>query len=255
MPDAADSPHLSEAEVAALIYAVGQNRDLERRAYSHLAICAECTRLIGSVRDADRDTSGLLSTLDVAVPTRSVESVIRAAQKEQRHVAFGGRRAAAVVAILVVGAAVAAAAVPASPVHRLLVAMLESTGGISVHAGFGRVPPAESVSPAVSFVTAPNSALEIAFDGSAVGGGLEVRVVDGDEVSVSSPSSGATYRVSTNRIAVEQSEPGQFQLQVPRSLGELRVRVGNVVVFDRRPVVAGPSNSFTIQLTRPNASR
>jgi hypothetical protein len=253
--DVPSSPHLSEAEIAALIYAVGQDRELERRAYSHLAHCDECTRLIGSLRDADRNAGSLLTSLDVPAPATPVESIVRAARREKRRDAFGGRRAAAIVAFLLV-AAVAAAAIQASPIHRFLATVLASGGGTQAHVKPSRASESPAaLTPAVSFVTEPNSSLEVAFGGNGVGGDLEVRVVDGDEVSLSSPGAGATYRVGSNRIAVEQSAPAQFQLQVPRSLRELRVRVGGSVVFDRRPTVADPSSSFTIRLATSHASR
>jgi hypothetical protein len=241
--------------MAALIYAVGQDRELERRAYSHLAICAECTQLIGSLRAADRDAAGLLAALDVPASGRSVASVIRAAQREKSRPIFGGRRAAAIGGFLVVAAA-AAAALPSSPIHRFLVARVGSGSRFDAHVKSGpKQAVVEALSPAVSFETTPNSSLEVAFSGSGVGGSLYVRVIDGGEVSLSSASSGATYRVGPNRIAVVQSAPGQFHLDVPRSLRELRVLVGSAIVFDRRPSTGAASDSFTIQLARPNASR
>lgn len=255
MTDVTSSPHLSDAEMAALIYTVGQNRDLEHRAYSHLAVCAECTRLVGLLRDSDRDTSSLLSSLDVAVPARSADSVIRAAQRQEKRFAFGRRRAAAVVGFLVVAGA-AAAAIPASPLHRLLVTMLHSGGGSHVDFEAGQKgPEPAAVSPAVSLAAKPGAALEVSFSGSGVGGEVDVRIIDQDQISLSSPSADAIYRVSANRIAVEQSAPGTFQLAVPRSLRQLRVRVAGDVVFERQPTVRGVADSFTIQLTRPNASR
>lgn len=253
MTDFAGSSHLSEAEIAALIYAAGQDRELERRAYSHLAVCGECTRLIGSLRDTDRDAASLLTSLDVGAPRTSVESIIRAAKREQRQVAFGGRRAAAIAAFLLVAAA-AAAAIPASPVHRFFTTFAWG-GGIQAHAKVGRASEsADTFAPAVSFVTAPNASLEVAFGGAGVGGDLDVRVVDGDEVSLSSPSTGATYRVATNSISVEQSAPAQFHLQVPRSLRQLRVRVAGSVVFDRRPTATDASGTFSIPLASSHAS-
>ena len=255
MTDVVASPHLTEAEIAALIYTVGQDRDVERRAYSHLAMCAECTRLIGSLRDADRGTSSLLSSLDVVAPSLSADSVIHAARQPQSR-GFGWRRAAAVAGLLIVAGTAAAAAIPSSPLHQLLVTLLESSGGFHVEFK-ASTRPAEPTpaSQAVSMGAKPGSALEVAFSGSGVGGEVDVRIIDQDQISLSSPSAGAIYRVSANSIAVEQSSPATFQLQVPRSLRELRVRVGTDVVFARQPAVRGSSDSFTIQLTRPNGSR
>lgn len=255
MTDTTSSPHLSEAEIAALIYVVGQNRDHERRAYSHLAVCAECTRLVGSQRDSDRDTSSLLSSLDTAAPSKSADSIIRAALRQEKHFAFGWRHAAAIVGFLVVAGTAAAAVIPASPLHQLLVSALHAGREFNVSSRSGPKPPqSEPASPAVSMAAKPASVLEVSFTGG-VGGTLDVQIVDPDQVSLSSPSADAIYRVSANRIAVAHSVPATFHLQVPRSMRELRVRVGTDVVFDRRPVVSGAADTFTIQLTRHNASR
>lgn len=254
MADAATGPHLSDAELGALIYSVGQNRDLERRAYSHIASCAECTQRLGAMRESDRDIDRLLSTLDVPVPARSVDSVIQTARMHRVGSNGSWRRAAATVAFLVVAGGVAAAAIPASPVHQVLVDFFGSRSVGSLHVNAEPSPAArESVSPAVSFLVSPRASLDVAFDGAGVGGSIEVKVVDGDQVSLSSPTSGATYRVSTNRIAVDQQSPAQFQLEIPRSLGELRVRVGGRVVYENGG--SAISHNFTLQLTRPDAKR
>lgn len=248
-------PHLSEVELAALIYAAGQDREAERRAYSHLAMCAACTQLVGSMRDADRDSHRLLSSLDVTPPSVTVDSIIRAAQARKRPVKFSGRRAAAVAGLLVVAAVAAAAAVPVSPIHRWMAAMLAPGGAGRVAVKQSRnLRAAESTAPAVSFLSAPGSSLEIVFSGNGAGGALDVRVVDGDQVSLSSSTNGATYRVSSNHIAVDQSAPANFTLEIPRLLRELRVRLGADIVFDRRAPVGGTGNAFTIQLARPDGS-
>jgi hypothetical protein len=254
--DVLSSPHLNETEIAALIYTGGQDRDLEQRAYSHLAICVECTGLIATLRDEDRDTSSLLSSLDVPAPLQSADSIIRAGQRQKNGFAFGWRRSAAVVGFLIVAGTAAAAAIPSSPFHRLLLTVLGSSGGFKVDFGSTpTIPEPQPVSPAVSLAAKPGAALEVSFSGSSVGGTLDVHIIDQDQISLSSPSAGAIYRVRASRIAVEQKTPATFQLTVPRSLRELRVRVGTDVVFERHPAVPGTADSFTIQLTRSNASR
>lgn len=257
MTEGTSGPHLSEDELAALLYSTGQNRDAERRAYAHLATCGECTRLVGSLRDSDRDARRLLASLDVQPPRVTADSIIRAAQSGEKRPAFSGRRAAAVVGLLVVAAA-ASAALPASPVHRWLAGFAwggPASGSVHVATRMGRKAlDSARVAQAVSFISEPGSTLEIAFSSGSVGSSVDVQVVDADQVLLSSATPGATYRVSSNRVAVDQSAPGRFQLQVPRLLGELRVRLGSHVVFDRSAPVASGGDAFTIQLTRPNAS-
>ena len=204
-------------------------------------------------RVSDDKLERLLSSLDVQPSTVTADSIIRAAQSEQKRAAFSGRRAAAVVGFLVVAAA-AAAALPASPVHRWLSGFAWS-GGVKVSARMGRKAlDSARVAQAVSFISEPGSTLEIAFSSGSVGSSVDVQVVDADQVLLSSATAGATYRVSSNRVAVDQSGPARFQLEIPRLLGELRVRLGSDVVFDRSAPVASHGDAFTIQLSRPNAS-
>ena len=254
MADGLSGPHLSDAELGALIYAVGQNRDLERRAYSHIASCAECTQRLGAMRESDRDIDRLLSTLDVQVPAKSADSIIQTAGPRSVVSTGGWRRVAAIIGFLIVAGGVAAAAIPASPLHQVLVTLIMSDGGVPDQFKGGRAKSlVEQSSPAVSFLVSPSARLEVAFDGAGVGGSVDVRVVAGDQVSLSSPTTAATYRVSTNRIAVDQQSPAQFRLEIPRSLRELRVRVGGSVVYERGG--SAIPNIFTVQLTRPNATR
>jgi hypothetical protein len=194
----------------------------------------------------------LLSSLDVAVPAKSADTLIRVAQSRRSGPAPAARRAAAVVAFLVVAAA-AAAAYPASPLHRLLVRSFHRTAASSAPTLVPANTPIETKSQALSFVTTPGSPLEIAFEGAGVGGSLDVKVSDGDQVTLVSPTTGASYRVRSNRIVVDEATPARFQLEIPRALGELRVRVGTAVVFQRRGTVM-PS-TFSIQLDRSNATR
>ena len=205
-------------------------------------------------RVSDDELARLLSSLDVQTPAVTADSIIRAAQSGQKRPAFSGRRAAAVVGFLVVAAA-AAAALPASPVHRWFAGFAwGGAANVRVESGRKAVDSAR-VAQAVSFISEPGSTLEIAFSSSSVGSSVDVQVVDADQVLLSSATAGATYRVSSNRVAVDQSGPARFQLEIPRLLGELRVRLGSDVVFDRSAPVASGGDAFTIQLTRPNASR
>ena len=251
--NASSSHHLADEDLGTLIYSVGVNRDLELFAYSHIALCAECMTRLGDLRESDRQVDRLLDALDVPLPVKSADSVIRAAVAGVGS-GPGLRRAAAVVAFLVVAAAVAAAAIPSSALHRLLITLIGSSGGASITSRSGRTPPAtQALSPGVSFTELPGASLEVAFGGTGVGGSVDVRVVGGEQVSLSSPTTGATYRVGTNRIAVDQTSPAQFKLDIPRSLHVLRVRVGGNVVYERAGSVM--TNTFTIQLRPGDAGQ
>jgi hypothetical protein len=245
----AESSHLTETELAALIYAAGQNRDIERTAYAHLAICAECTQLLGEMREADGATRKALASIDVPTPPASAATIIRLAQGHARSfkLAHGWRVAASVAALVVVAAA--AAAIPASPVHRFLVRTFGAGDRIARPATTPSPAPVAVAPPGVSFVPGPDSPLEIVFTGSGMGGSVNIRIVDGDRVSLSNQDGSATYSVSSTRISINESRPGVFQLEIPRSLREVRVRAGDSVLFERAPARKSSADSVTIDLT------
>ena len=244
------SRHIDDSEAAAVIYAPGEYPVVEDRVRSHIATCEICAERISSLRAADREAGELLSILDVPVPHVSERAILRAGKKPEHPRTFDGyRRAAAVVAFMV--AAAAAAAIPTSPLHRLIARALGTRGSVAGNTAAGT--PARSVAAASPGVLiTPESTLEVVFEGRGTGGAVHVRFVDGGRLSLSSADSGATYRVSTSRINVDQSSHGDFDLALPRALREVRIRVGGKVVYERRPGGPASPDSFTIQLSRRN---
>jgi len=255
--------HITDAEAATVIYAPGLDPGLEARVHSHVAVCAECSVRLEALRVADRSIGELLSSLDVPAPTASSSAFVRAARAPKRKwfIARQQRAAAAVIAFMVIATA-AAAAIPASPLHQLIVRALRGERAVRTI-----VPPLESrptaaASSGVSFTQ--GSSLDVVFERRGAGGSVHLRLVDGDQVSLSSPDGGATYRgdqaslsspdggatyrVGSNRITVNQSAPANFQLEIPRSLGELRILIGSEVVFERRPGKQMSGDTLTIHL-------
>ena len=221
--------HLNEAESAALVHGTADTL-LDQRARSHIVACAACASRLDALRSADRAVGERLSLLDVRAPTASADEVIRRARAAARsQLAARGRRAAVVVG-LATAAAAAAAAIPASPLRRFIVHVLGTSGGAAANVAPAPVS-APTAASGVSLV--PGNSLEIAFEGDPGGGVMRVRWIDGDQVSLSSPDSGATYRVGSSRITVIQLAAGTFQLDVPRSLQNLTVRVDEKVRFHR----------------------
>ena len=230
------------------VQSYGQDPGLETRVRSHVVTCAECAMRLEALRVADSSVGELLSSLDVPAPRTSSSAFIRAAQVPKRKwlIAPQRRAAAAVIAFITIATA-AAAAIPASPFHRLLVRALAGE-----RVGRSRTPPPEPpptpASSGVSFTQ--GSSLDVVFARRGTGGSVHLRLVDGDQVSLSSSDSGATYRVGSNRITVNQSAPANFQLEIPRSLGELRILIGSEVVFERRLGKPMSTDTLTIRLSR-----
>jgi hypothetical protein len=156
---------------------------------------------------------------------------------------------------LVSVAAVAAAALPASPFHRLILRGLEGIEkskhpGASARPVVAAIPP---IPPGV-FLT-PDSSLDVIFVRRNTRGVVHVRVVDGPQASLTSPDGGSKYRVSSDRIVVDQSQQASFELVLPRSLRVVRVWAGGELALDRRHgSLAGEPGSFTIQLFRPHST-
>ncbi len=253
MDGADNSRHMDDGEAADVIYAHELFPITEDRVRSHISGCDVCAERLRALRDADRDVGELLSTLDAPPPVPCESAIIRAGRARHHPlVAPAYRRAAAAIAFMTV-AAVAAAAIPASPLHRLIVAGLASA----------QKSPAENVpavtpqtpapaSPGVFFT--PESTLEVVFDRRGTAGVVHARTVDGDQVSLSSLDSGSIYRVSSSRITVDQSPRGDFELSLPRSLRDVRIRIGEELVFERRQGSPTGPDSFTIPLSRPNSN-
>lgn len=242
--------HISEAEAGAVVYAAGQFPEIEARVRAHVAECAACGSKLDALRAADREVGELLLTLDEPAPLVSEARVIRAGRAARRpFISPVNRRAAAVLAMLAVSAAVAAA-VPSSPLHRLLVRALGSISGSATPNAAPPGPAQRAAPPSPGVLLIPGSTLEVVFRQRDKGGVVHVRAVDGDQVSLSSAEGGATYSVSSGRITVDQSVAGNFDLAIPRSLPEVRIRVGDDIAFERNGGAPVGPDTFTIPLSR-----
>lgn len=245
------SRHIDEGEAAAAIFATGQNPELEARVRSHIASCEACAGRLESLRAADRDAGNLLSLLDVPVPIVSRQQILRAGkQTAGRFIGGPYRRAAAVIAFMVIATA-AAAAIPNSPIRHLITRFRDSLGQQSADvAGHSTAGPAGAVSPAVLIV--PESTLDVVFAREGTAGVVHVRLVDGDQVSLSSPDGGSRYGVSSGRIDIDQSSRGSFELALPKSLPRVRILIGGKMAFERRLGAPAGPDDFTIELANPN---
>jgi hypothetical protein len=84
---------------------------------------------------------------------------------------------------------------------------------------------------------------------------VHLRITDSQQVALSSSDAAATYRVGSNRIVVSQSGPANFQLEIPRTLGDLRILAGGKVIFSRSariPLTTPPTtDTLTISIPAP----
>jgi len=252
--DNISSQHIGAVETAFVIHEPGLHTRVEKRVNAHVAGCERCSTLLRVHRGQDRRVAELLAALDIPAPATQASAVIARAKGEalpRVGVMRQGRRAAAAVAMISV-AAVAAAALPVSPLHKLIMRTFASgtSGQPGQSARSGAV---ASQSPPPGVFLKPDSSLDIVFLGYDAGL-VHVRIVDGSQVSLTSADIGSKYRVSNDRILVEQSPHATFDLTLPRSLHVVHIWAGGELTLDRlHRSLVGDTGSFTIPLSRASS--
>ncbi|MDQ6690257.1 MAG: hypothetical protein M3Z18_07080 [Gemmatimonadota bacterium] len=248
--------HIGALDAAFLIHEPGLHTRVEKRVHAHIAGCENCAALLRVHRGRDRKLSELLGALDIPAPTINSAAVISRATGSREPVRAMGRgwRVAAAGA-LIFAAATAAAALPASPLHGFLVRVLTS-GTASTAASVPARPnivTGQSAPPGV-FLT-PDSSLDIVFLGYN-SGLVHVRMVEGAKASLTSTDGGSKYRVSSDRIIIDQSPQSTFELTLPRSLRVVHIWAGGELTLDRlHRSLVGDTGSFTIPLSRARSTK
>jgi hypothetical protein len=242
--------HIGAVETAFMIHEPGLHTRVEKRVNAHVAGCEKCSTLLRVHRGQDRKVAELLAALDIPAPATQASGIIaRASGQSPAQVAVlnRSRRAAAVIALISV-AAVAAAAVPASPLHKLIMRTIAS--GPSGQASPTRPVSTTAQSAPPGVFLRPDSSLDIVFLGYNAGL-VHVRIVDGLQASLTSADAGSQYRVSNDRILVDQSPQATFDLTLPRSLRVVHIWAGGELTLDRlHRALVGDTGSFTIPLSR-----
>ncbi|HEV7594689.1 MAG TPA: hypothetical protein VGO33_06805 [Gemmatimonadaceae bacterium] len=242
--------HIGAVETAFVIHEPGLHTRVEKRVNAHVAGCEKCSTLLRVHRGQDRRVAELLAALDIPAPATQASGIIaRASGQSPAQVAVlnRGGRAAAVIALISI-AAVAAAAVPASPLHKLIMRTFASgpSGKPSPTRPVAKT--GQSAPPGVFL--RPDSSLDIVFLGYNAGL-VRVRIVDGLQASLTSASAGSQYRVSNDRILVDQAPQATFDLTLPRSLRVVHIWAGGELTLDRlHRALVGDTGSFTIPLSR-----
>ena len=246
-----DGLHITDAEAGTFIFAAGLDPQLEARVHSHTARCAECAAKVAALKASDRSAGALLSLLDVPAPRKSAAGLVRTANSRGWISAGVPRRAAAGIIGFLILAGVAAAAIPSSPLHRLIVGAVARKSSAPVNAGRGGSATTARTSSGVSVT--PGAAVEIVFNNRNAGS-IHLRITNSDQLALTSTDVAASYQVGSNRIAVSQSAPAEFQLEVPRSLRQLRILAGDKLVFSRVTGTRMASDTLTVDLSaRPRS--
>lgn len=265
------APHLSAGDVWAVAQSAVDDPPPTWLAHlqAHAASCPECAARVARARAADAKIAGLLDAADVAPPDFDVEAVVQRAGVRQiehgRRGPRGGwlltpaRRVVAASALLCVAGAVAAA-LPASPVHRLLMRLLDRTPAARVqpsarvrgaHAGSARLH--QTVPSGVAIV--PDSQVEIAFASAQRRGSILVVLGAGGLASVT-PVGGRPhgFAVGTNRIAVaNHGDTASYDVRIPQGLARARITIGGSVVFARGPATVSRADTTGAQFLIPLA--
>jgi hypothetical protein len=248
--------HIGALETAFVIHEPGLHTRVEKRVNAHVAGCERCSAILRVHRGQDRKVAELLAALDIPAPATQASAIIARAKGESPTrvgVMKKGSRAAAAVAFISV-AAVAAAAIPASPFHKLIMRTIASETAEQASSP-ARPRAATTQSPPPGVFLKPDSSLDIVFLGYDAGL-VHVRIVDGSQASLTSTDIGSKYRVSNDRILVEQSPHAPFDLTLPRSLRVVHIWAGGELTLDRlHRSLVGDTGSFTIPLSRAGSTK
>jgi anti-sigma factor RsiW len=249
--------HPSDAVVAAYVdRQLAASDDAAVRA--HLAECAACVRRMRQLEAAVREVDELLHRLDHPVPQVDV-GLLLARDRSRRAHRLGPLAAGIAVACV---AAAAAAAVPSTPLYRALERAVEAIRGTDSEAP---APPAprpirirQQYSGGVALV--PGRELEVVFRQSQEQGEIHLAFVDGAQASVRGSDRDAAYAVREDRILVDNAHSrASYELTVPRTLRDMRIRVGESVVFQKRggevTSVAQPDSTGTYAIPLTPSTR
>jgi hypothetical protein len=234
--------HPSEATLLTLLH--GElDRDPMAEAREHLASCASCAAKLAELREADATVAGLLDRLDHPVPGRLPPAATRARRLIRSALA-------ASIALLAAGAA--AAAVPGTPIHRWVQEQLGHTSprGSQRPAPASALPAPASEQAASGIEVPANGGLTISFAHPEEGGTLVVIPSGRSNVSLRAFGGGVAYRVSAERIGVDNRRPaGRYQLEIPNGLDLLTILIGKQVVFSSPGGRTGRVGRDTIPLS------
>jgi len=207
---------------------------------AHLEVCPACQARMQHLAADDAFVGSLFVALDHPVPERSAREIIAVQPSRLR------RRALLVAEITIFAVAAAAAmTIPASPLHRWIVRQaLPAISPSVVSAPEASTRQSTSAAPTGIALPAPAS-LRVEFRQPQHAGTLEVHLVDGGQVTVRSRGGGVGYTVNEGRVLVDNRVPAdEYVVEIPASLGRVRIVVGTRVLFRKDGDRTGPIQPF-----------
>lgn len=189
---------------------------------AHLAECDDCSRRLAAAREEDQEIGALLSLLDHPVPQLGAEAAMQDAGRGWRRPYI----AAAAIALLVVAGA--AAALPGSPLRAWLAGLVGASRETAAP------PPGEQlVSGGVSVV--PTGEFELVFEAVQEAGVMRISLTDELELAVRASGGEPGYSVEPSQVRIDNiGSIADYEISLPRSAHDIRVRVGDSVVFTMR---------------------
>ncbi len=219
-PDAADLWRMADGELPPATH---------RKLASHLAECESCRQRLGETRESAVTIARALDTLDHATPPIRAGDVIARARGQRRH------RALAAAAVLLFVATGAAAAVPNSPLRRLverwLAAPPRALAPSTIRPLAAPSPSTQGARAASGIAFTPGAGATIDFVEAPPEGELRIRLVDGGDITITGSSAGTRFALTDQGVRVTPGGVGSFDLDLPRRLRRVSVRVAGHVVF------------------------
>lgn len=204
---------------------------------AHLEVCHACQVRTQHLAGDDAFVGGMLVALDHPVPPRSAGDIIAVQPSRVR------RRALLVAEITIFAVAAAAAmTIPASPLHRWLIRQTSA----AVTATAPESPSSQATSSAPTGIALPAPAsLRVEFRQPQPSGTLEVDLVDGTTVMVRSRGGAVGFTINEGRVLVDNRVPAEeYIVEIPASLGRVRIVVGSRVLFRKDGDRSGPVTPF-----------
>ena len=212
--------HPSDALLLATIHAESVADLAAIRA--HASGCAQCTARRRMLADDDAAIGALLAELDDPSGAAHPPRLIR--RSSRRWLRRGLRIAGAAATVAV---AAAAFVVPASPLHRLVTARVEAPPAQNGPAAF------RPSAAAASGIAVPASrSLIVVFRHEQSRGTVAITRTDTGDITFRSHGGTAAYQVAASRVSIDnQVAADEYQIDVPRSVQQLRIVVGTRVLL------------------------
>ncbi len=224
--------HLSERDLGALLHGEGRHPAF----VEHLGICVDCAQRLRAGQAAERITGQQLAMLDHAVPRISPQ-VVMVPRKSKMRMPLRQIAAGVTLLFLAVGAA---AAIPASPIHKVLLRVVAELGSRGTAGPTLQKEPSSqrdaqrSANTNSGVLFLPDSSLEVVFLHAQASGSIHVTLVNESVVSLKSLGGSSSFDLGRRQILANNGESsGSYAISVPLTLKTVVIRIGADTVFKR----------------------